>query len=480
MAWQLDNSYTHLPADFYSRQLPTPVGQPSLVLVNEALAEELGLADLDRAELQAILAGNQLPPGAEPIAQAYAGHQFGHFTMLGDGRAILLGEQVAPNGRRWDIQLKGAGATPYSRRGDGRATLRAMLREYLMSEWIHYLGIPSSRSLAVVASGEKVFRERAQIGAVLTRVMSSHIRVGTFEFARNFTEPADLQTLTDYLIQRHYPETASAEKPVLALIEAVMQRQRALTLHWMRVGFIHGVMNTDNVSLAGETFDYGPCAFMNAYDPDTVFSSIDSQGRYAYGNQPKISHWNMAVWIGSLLPLIDAVEEKAVEQAQAILNVYPTAYREQWRMMMAQKLGFPAPTKRLMILLDELLQWMKNQQADYTNTFLALQGDLAEPEACYAQADFLTWKAQWEALLAESNLSFPAAQLRMRQHNPVYIPRNHQVEAALDEAVQKGDFSLFSQLLLAATSAYQAQPEFDFLQQVPDAVDAGYQTFCGT
>ncbi len=480
MAWQLDNSYTRLAADFYSRQLPTPVGQPRLLLFNEALAEALGLADQDRDELQAILAGNQLPPGSEPIAQAYAGHQFGHFTMLGDGRAILLGEQLDPQGGRWDIQLKGAGVTPYSRRGDGRATLRAMLREYLISEWIHHLGIPSSRSLAVVASGERVFRERAQMGAVLTRVMSSHLRVGTFEFARNFAEPADLQTLAGYLIQRHYPEVAEAEKPVIALIEAVMQKQMALTLHWMRVGFIHGVMNTDNVSLAGETFDYGPCAFMNAYEPETVFSSIDRQGRYAYGNQPKISHWNMAVWIGTLLPLMDAQEEKAVEQAQAILNTYSTAYRDQWRTMMAQKLGFPQPSKELMILLDELLQWMKNQQADYTNTFLALQGDLAEPEPRYAQADFLVWKAQWEALLAEADISFPAAQARMRQQNPVYIPRNHQVEAALDEAVQKGDFSLFNQLLLAATSAYQAQPEFDFLQQVPEAVDAGYQTFCGT
>lgn len=480
MPWQLDNSYIHLPADFYSRQLPTPVGQPRLLLFNETLAAELGLADQDRNELEAILAGNQLPPNGEPIAQAYAGHQFGHFTMLGDGRAILLGEQLDPNGKRWDIQLKGAGATPYSRRGDGRATLRAMLREYLMSEWIHQLGIPSSRSLAVVASGEKVFRERAHMGAVLTRVMSSHIRVGTFEFARNFAETADLQSLTDYLIQRHYPQAAQAEQTIIALIEAVMQKQITLTLHWMRVGFIHGVMNTDNVSLAGETFDYGPCAFMNAYKPDTVFSSIDSQGRYAYGNQPKISHWNMAVWIGTLLPLIHPEEEKAVEQAQAILNTYPTAYRDRWQMMMAQKLGFPQPTKALMILLDELLQWMKKQQADYTNTFLELQGDLAVKDPAYAQNDFVQWQSKWQALLAEEGIPLPQAKQLMQQHNPVYIPRNHQVETALDMAVDANDYKLLQQLLDAAQNPYKVQPNFQFLQKIPEDVDAGYQTFCGT
>lgn len=480
MAWQLDNTYARLPEVFYSRQLPTPVGRPEMLLFNEGLAAELGLDDEDRERLQAILAGNQLPGGALPIAQAYAGHQFGHFTVLGDGRAILLGEQIDPQGRRWDIQLKGAGATPYSRRGDGRATLRAMLREYLMSEWIHQLGIPSSRSLAVVASGEKVFRERAQMGAVLTRVMASHIRVGTFEFVRNFAEPADLQTLTNYLIQRHYPEAAETEQPVIALIEAVMQKQISLTIHWMRVGFIHGVMNTDNVSLAGETFDYGPCAFMNAYQPETVFSAIDSQGRYAYGNQPKISHWNMAVWIGSLLPLLHPEEEKAVEQAQAILNTYTTNYRDQWRHMMAQKLGFPKPSKAGMILIDELLQWMKNQQADYTNTFLALQGDLAEKEPAHSQNDFVQWQTQWQALLAEEGISHQEAQGRMRQHNPAYIPRNHQVEAALDKAVQANDYSLLQQLLAAAQSAYQGQTDFQFLQSVPEAVDAGYQTFCGT
>lgn len=480
MAWQLDNSYARLPAAFYSQQLPTPVRQPELVLFNDALAKELGLADETRASLQAILAGNQLPPASEPIAQAYAGHQFGHFTMLGDGRAILLGEQINSQGKRWDIQLKGAGATPYSRRGDGRATLRAMLREYLISEWVHQLGIPTSRSLAVVASGEKVFREQAQQGAILSRVMSSHIRVGTFEFARNFATPDDLQKLTNYLIQRHYAEVAKAERPVIALIEAVMQKQISLTLHWMRVGFIHGVMNTDNVSLAGETFDYGPCAFMNAYAPDTVFSSIDSQGRYAYGNQPKISHWNMAVWIGTLLPLIHNEEEKAVQQAQEILNTYPGIYRDQWRLMMAQKLGFPSPSKALMILLDELLQWMKTQQADYCNTFLALQGDLAISDPLFSRTDFLEWQAKWQRLLAQEGISFQQAQERMRQQNPVYIPRNHQVEAGLDKAIEESDYSLFHRLLAAAQTAYHPQPDYHFLQQVPEAIDAGYQTFCGT
>ncbi len=480
MAWNLDHSYARLPADLFSRQLPTPVADPRVVRYNATLAAALGLADQSEEEMALFLGGNQLPPGADPIAQAYAGHQFGHFTLLGDGRAILLGEQINPQGKRYDVQLKGAGSTPYSRRGDGRATLRAMLREYLISEWMHALGVPTSRSLAVVSTGERVFRDRAQPGAVLCRVMESHIRVGTFEFARNFLDVKEVEALTQHLMQRHFPEVATAERPIQALAEAVMQRQIELISHWMRIGFIHGVMNTDNMALVGTTFDYGPCAFMNAYDPTTVFSSIDSQGRYAFDQQAKIAHWNLAVWMSTLLPLLDPEEAVAVEQAQAILRQFPEHYRSQWRGMMVQKLGFTSASSAALLLVDQLLQWMKAEQADYTNTFLALQGDLFIEDARYDQAAFQQWQKNWRDLLGQAGRSFTEAQQQMRQHNPVYIPRNHQVEAALDEAVLHNDYTLFDKLLAAASTAYEAQEAFNFLQAVPLAVDEGYKTYCGT
>jgi uncharacterized protein YdiU (UPF0061 family) len=320
--WQIENTYAKLPAAFFTLQQPVPVAKPAIVFFNERLANDLGLGFLNEEEenIAGYFSGNKIPEGAQPLAQAYAGHQFGHFTMLGDGRAILLGEQIDPRGKRFDIQLKGSGQTPYSRRGDGRATLYSMLREYLISESMYHLGIPTTRSLSVVSTGEKVYREEVHNGAVLTRTANSHIRVGTFEYARRFCSAEDLRALTNYTIQRHYPEITDTDNPALELLKAVMHKQIDLMVNWMRVGFIHGVMNTDNMSIAGETIDYGPCAFMNAYNPRTVFSSIDTRGRYAFGNQPYIAQWNLTVFASALLPIISENQQKAVDLVKEVIE----------------------------------------------------------------------------------------------------------------------------------------------------------------
>ena len=341
IGWNFNNSYIKLLDRLFSKQLPATVPTPRMVYFNDELADTLDLdfsavSENDKAQL---FSGNILPTGAAPIAQAYAGHQFGHFTMLGDGRAILLGEHLTPNNKLFDIQLKGAGQTAYSRRGDGKATLRSMLREFLISEAMHHLGIPTSRSLAVVNTGEKVYREEVHEGAVLTRVMSSHIRVGTFEYISNFLDVATLQEFTNYVIKRHYPELAENANPPLALLKAVMNKQIDLVINWLKVGFIHGVMNTDNMSIAGETFDYGPCAFMNNYHPDTDFSSIDVQGRYAFGKQPGIVQWNLVCLAETLIPLIDKDADKAVKMAQKVINSFPAIYQEKWWQMNGLKLG---------------------------------------------------------------------------------------------------------------------------------------------
>jgi serine/tyrosine/threonine adenylyltransferase len=388
--WNFNNSYALLPAPLFAPTLPTPVAAPITVLLNHRLAKALGLdfSQTTPAQLAAYFSGNALPPGAQPIAQAYAGHQFGGFNMLGDGRAILLGEQLTPDGQRFDIQLKGAGPTLYSRRGDGRATLSAVLREYLMSEAMYQLGIPTTGSLAVTVTGEQVRRETIQPGGVLARVAASHIRVGTFEYIGRFESQETLQTFTDYTIQRHYPQLLGAQNKALALLEAVLQRQVSLITHWMRVGFIHGVMNTDNMSIAGETIDYGPCAFMNRYHPATAFSAIDQQRRYAFGNQPPIAQWNLARLAGALLPLIDAVPEKAIELAQPIINQFPALYTDAWLDMMRHKLGWVGAEAADADMIAALLDWMEQQGADYTNTFLLLQAHLAH-------ADNPTLAAQW-------------------------------------------------------------------------------------
>lgn len=474
--WHLEHSYAQLPEAFHIAFQPTPARQPKLVILNRSLAASLGLEPehLDHAPW---FSGNELPPGAKPLAQAYAGHQFGNFTMLGDGRAILLGEQITPDGQRFDIQLKGSGQTPFSRRGDGRATLGPMLREYIMSEAMHALGIPTTRSLAVVTTGELVRRDGMLPGAVLTRVAASHIRVGTFEYAAARGEKALLQSLADYTLQRHYPDAADAPQPYLALLQSVIEEQAALIARWQHVGFIHGVMNTDNMALSGETIDYGPCAFMDAYDPATVFSSIDHQGRYAYGRQPFIAQWNLARFAEALLPLLDPVEEKAVELANDAIIGFEPLYKHRWRSGMQGKLGLLTEEEDDLSLIDSLLKWMQGTQADFTNTFRAL----SSPGSASLSADpaFRDWHQRWQERLSRQPQTAEGVQEIMRWHNPVVIPRNHKVEEALTAAVENGDLAVMERLLdvLAKPYEYVLTPPEEYLV---GSASCGYQTFCGT
>lgn len=464
----------------YSNQQPTPVQQPQLVLWNYPLAYELGLSALSKDEeaIAPIFSGNDLPEGAQPLAQAYAGHQFGHFNILGDGRAILLGEQITPQNKRFDIQLKGSGRTPYSRRGDGRATLSSMLREYLISEVMYNLGIPTTRSLAVVSTGEQVYRQPIQEGGILTRIAASHIRVGTFEYLRQYGSNEDLKAFTAYVIQRHYPQLTDATSPALALLEAVMDKQIHLVVEWMRVGFIHGVMNTDNVSISGETIDYGPCAFMNAYDPLTVFSSIDRDARYAYGKQPNIAHWNLAVFAGTLLPLLGEDEEKAGEQARAVLDEFPRRFAQVWYQMMFRKLGLINPTSEDQHIVDDLLQLMGQEKVDYTNFFVTLQSDELPTDDFYASPAFQQWHDTWNKRITEKGEKEKALEL-MRKNNPIAIARNHLVESALATAVA-GNLGPFNALLQQLANPYDYSTVTQPLQQVPAGFDDHYQTFCGT
>lgn len=479
-AWNLQHTYKTLPDNLYSIQSPTPVSNPQLLRFNKLLAEELGLGFLSGQDDQvaSIFSGNVLPGGAEPIAQAYAGHQFGHFTMLGDGRAVLLGEQVTPEGKRYDIQLKGAGQTPYSRRGDGRATLSSVLREYLMSEAMHYLGIPTSRSLAVISTGEQVYRQPIQAGGILTRVASSHIRVGTFEFVRQFRKQEELQQLTQYVIERHYPELMGQSNAAIELLKAVMRKQIDLIVHWTRVGFIHGVMNTDNMSIAGETIDYGPCAFMNTYDPATVFSSIDTNGRYAFGNQIRIAHWNLSVLAGTLLPLIAEEEEEAVALARKELEVFPTLFSTKWYTMMGQKLGIQSLKEEDATLIDELLGLMKKHETDFTNLFLALTYQEVLEETIFEADKFKQWQLKWQQRISKEG-EWEQVQQLMRNQNPVFIARNHLVEKAL-AAANAGNMTPFEELLEALSNPYKKQSTHINFQSVPTGFDQQYQTFCGT
>jgi uncharacterized protein YdiU (UPF0061 family) len=492
MAWRLEHTYAELPQLFFARVAPAPVRDPRLVVFNTALAERLGLDGdvLNGPDGAAIFAGNALPEGAQPIAQAYAGHQFGHFTGLGDGRAILLGEQITPCGERFDIQLKGAGQTPYSRRGDGRAALGPMLREYIVSEAMHALRIPTTRSLAVVTTGEAVFREQVLHGAVLTRVASSHLRVGTMEWAAAHRDHDALRALSDYTRQRHYPELADANDPHFALFNAIMERQAHLLAHWQLVGFIHGVMNTDNMALSGETIDYGPCAFMDTYDPDTVFSSIDHGGRYAYGNQPAIAQWNLARLAEAMLPLFDPDQTRAAERATEALHRFAGRFEQHWRDGMRSKLGLfddhPDDTQ----LINDLLVWMQRRAADFTSTFRTISradvpqagtepaNEGARARAEQDDADFGTWYGRLQARWQLQPQSQKEVRALMRRSNPAFIPRNHKVEEAL-AAASAGDFSVMVRLLDVLAAPYDHEreaPEF----AAPGKGTARYQTFCGT
>jgi len=482
LGWNFDNSYARLPDTLFTKQNPTPVKSPKLIKLNRELAASLSLnIQLLESEIGiAELAGNQLPEKAMPIAQAYAGHQFGHFTMLGDGRAILLGEQITPKGERFDIQLKGAGRTPYSRGGDGRAALGPMLREYIISEAMHSLGIETTRSLAVVTTGEPVYRETVLTGAVLTRVASSHIRVGTFQYISNLGNIEELRILADYTLQRHFPQSAKEDNPYLSLLQAVIRSQATLISKWQLIGFIHGVMNTDNMTLSGETIDYGPCAFMDTYDPETVFSSIDSQGRYAYGNQPHIAAWNLARLADSLLPLLNPDREKAIELAQGVLSDFPTIYRINWLDGMRKKLGLNTVEAEDEILIESLLKMMHSYHADYTNTFLALTFQSKKNIPLFDQVEFAEWYNKWKARLDRNSKSGAAAITLMKNSNPAVIPRNHRVEEALYAAINHGDYSVMERLLDALSKPFEHLTNQTNYAEPSNSSVCPYRTFCGT
>lgn len=479
--WNLDNSYARLPETFFTRQSPTAVRSPKLIILNDLLAKTLGLnvQALQSKEGVAVLAGNQIPEGALPLAQAYAGHQFGNFTMLGDGRAVLLGEQITPLGARLDIQLKGSGRTPYSRRGDGRAALGPMLREYIISEAMHALDIATTRSLAVVTSGESIIRESEQPGAILTRVAASHLRVGTFQYISEWGTVEELRSLADYTLQRHFPGADAAENPCLFLLQEVIKRQAALIAKWQLVGFIHGVMNTDNMALSGETIDYGPCAFMDVYDPGTVFSSIDMRGRYAYGNQPHIAGWNLARFAETLLPLLHANEEQAVKMAQDAISEFSDLYRCNWLAGMRAKLGIFNEELQDESLVEDLLNLMHKYRGDYTNTFRALTFDTPEDMVLVGTTEFSQWHERWQARLGRQQETKAASHQLMRNSNPGIIPRNHRVEAALEAAVQ-GDYSVMERLLAVLSTPYAHSPEQADYSKLPGPSTYPYRTFCGT
>ncbi|MCZ2341946.1 MAG: YdiU family protein [Bacteroidales bacterium] len=480
VGWHFDNTFTSLPDVLYTAALPAPVRHPQLVILNAPLAASLGLQlhTQPPETLAALFAGQVLPPGANPVAWAYAGHQYGHFTMLGDGRAILLGEQRTPSGQLFDIQLKGAGPTRFSRRGDGRAALGPMLREYLISEAMAGLGIPTTRSLAVVTTGEPVYRDTILPGAILTRVAASHIRVGTFQYLAARGDTDQLRALADYTIRRHDPDVLTAEHPYRAFFQAVADRQAALVARWQLVGFVHGVMNTDNTAISGETIDYGPCAFMNRYDPATVFSSIDSIGRYAYGNQPAIIHWNLARFAESLLPLLDPDPERAVAIAVEMLNNFPATFERYWLQGMRQKLGLQTEESDDAALVQSLLDVMEQTGADYTNTFFHLSQEPERPDNPFRDARFPDWHARWQARLAHEGTTPEAARAAMRQVNPVVIPRNHQVEAVL-AAAETGDLAPLQALLAVLQSPFVWTAHHAAYQSPPDH-EQGYRTFCGT
>ena len=480
--WRFDNSYARLPGAFHARVHPTPVAEPRVVLLNRPLARALELeADaLASPEAAACFTGNQLFPGAEPIAQAYAGHQFGHLARLGDGRAILLGEHVTSSGARFDIQLKGAGPTPYSRRGDGRAALGPMLREYLISEAMHGLGIPTTRSLAVASTGEPVFREQPLLGAVLTRVAASHIRVGTFENFAALGDTEALRLLADYTLRRHFPERVEMDPSGLALLAGVMERQASLLAQWMRVGFVHGVMNTDNMALSGETIDYGPCAFIDAYDPATVFSSIDQQGRYAFGQQPQIAAWNLARFAEALLPILHPDPDTALARAQEIIEAFSGRFQHHWLAALRGKLGLCTAEPEDAALGDELLRWMHEHRADYTHTFRTLAPGSAPAPELAADEALQAWHRRWTARLARQPQSADDVLRHMHAHNPAVIPRNHEVEAALAAATAGHDLTPLGRLLTALATPYEAAGQPAALLQPPPAGTPACRTFCGT
>ena len=478
--WQLENSYADLPKQFFTRINPTPVNKPNLVIFNKALSKELGIDLPDDKELLAqIFSGNKLPKKAKPISQAYAGHQFGHFSILGDGRAHLIGEQISSNGERFDIQFKGSGPTPYSRNGDGRAALAPMLREYIISEAMYALNIPTTRSLAVVSSGESIMRSSLTEGAILTRIAASHIRVGTFEYANKMLDHSAVKQLADYAIKRHFPEFLGEENTYLSFLKAVITQQAKLIASWMHIGFIHGVMNTDNMTISGETIDYGPCAFMDIFSMNKVFSSIDQNGRYEYGSQAHIAHWNLTKLAESLLPLLHENTDEAIKLAEVAISKYANDFNSAWIVGMRSKLGLLNEEEGDYVLAQNLFSWMENAKADFTTTFRDLSYENLSDKDIYNSPDFKKWYDLWQARLSRNSKPIKSALNTMRKCNPVIVPYNHLVEEALS-AAEEGDIQPFYKLLSALEKPFEFSSSNEgFLNSTPDP-NPHYQTFCGT
>ena len=478
--WNFDNSYSRLSDAFKEHIKPVAVKNPELVLLNEDLCKELSLdfTKINKDKLSALFTGNILPEGSNTIAQAYAGHQFGHFTMLGDGRAVLIGEHLTKSNKRYDVQYKGSGKTAFSRNGDGRAALGPMLREYIISEAMHNLNIPTTRSLAVAKTGEKIIRDTPLQGAILTRIASSHIRVGTFQYVAARDKRDELEIFLNYAVERHYPELVDSKKKALDLLNVLINKQIDLVINWMRVGFVHGVMNTDNMTISGETIDYGPCAFMDTYDPKTVFSSIDKMGRYAYCNQPSITKWNLSRFAECLIPLINRDQDQAIKNATKLINTFEKKYEERWMSMMRKKLGLQGTHDKDKFLIVDLLTWMHQNKADYTNTFCYLM-DLKEYDNdVYKDNDFQNWKKNWQERLKLNNNNLEKNINLMRTVNPLVIPRNNKVEKALEFA-EKGDYSFLKKIITILKEPYElSQDKLDY--QNPGPLQKNYQTFCGT
>ncbi|WP_310602341.1 protein adenylyltransferase SelO [Anaerosporobacter sp.] len=481
-AIKLENTYATLPEAFYTKQYPSKVPSPKLVIWNNLLGEELGenLDFLKQKQGIEILAGNRIVEGTTPIAQAYAGHQFGHFTMLGDGRAVLLGEYVTGKGERFDIQLKGSGRTPYSRGGDGKAALGPMLREYIISEAMNALGIPTTRSLAVLMTGEGVVREAVLPGAILVRIAKSHIRVGTFEYANQFRNKEELKALADYTWNRHFKENQEQEQPYVSLLQEVVKRQAKLIAQWQLVGFIHGVMNTDNMAISGETIDYGPCAFMNRYDPDTVFSSIDMSGRYSYQNQPKMASWDLARFAESLLPLLADTGEEAIKIVQEEIDKFPEIYHAFWLEGMREKLGLFHLVDGDNALIEELLRIMFECHADYTNTFRDLTLGVKSSSQFADSEAFEQWYQLWQKRRENQQESLEESKALMESKNPTVIPRNESVEDALKQAVENQDYSAVESLVSLLRNPFDYSNREVFYEMPSDFSDCGYKTYCGT
>ena len=480
IGWCFDNTYSKLPDTFKENINPIPVKKPELVILNKSLAEKLDLnfSGIKENEISELFAGNLIPSESNSIAQAYAGHQFGHFTMLGDGRAVLIGEHLSKKKDRYDIQFKGSGKTAFSRNGDGRAALGPMLREYIISEAMYNLGIPTTRSLAVVKTGEEVIRETSLQGAILTRVASSHIRVGTFQYIAARQKKDELEILQDYVINRHYPIIKDSKNKSIDLLKNVLDKQIDLVVNWMRVGFIHGVMNTDNMSIPGETIDYGPCAFMDVYDPKTVFSSIDQMGRYAYCNQPIITKWNLSRFAECLIPLINKNQKKAIELATEVINSFEKKYEEKWLKMMRDKLGLVGVEDKDKFLIVDLCTWMHQKKVDYTNTFCHLMNFEIENNENFKDIDFQNWKKRWQERLLKNNNTLEKSIKLMRSVNPLVIPRNHKVEEVLREAnINKTD--PLKKLLKVLNFPYSEQKNISHYQTSSSSKEK-YQTFCGT